>query len=120
VAVLLLFLAMIHSVGALGSLSLGLGAGGVGHAVLAGALALMIGIGETVCAIQVTRGRAWARLAVVCMGGLMLVWLTMAPWTPGALTIAVFATWLAIGALLAHPLTSRFFASVTRTAPAAA
>jgi hypothetical protein len=112
VAALLLFLAMIHSVGALGSLSLGLDAGGAGRAVVGGVLALLIGAGETVCAIQVTRGRAWARLAVICLGALMLLWLTMSPWSPDALTIAVFVAWLIIGALLAHPLTSRFFAAV--------
>jgi hypothetical protein len=108
VAVLLLMLAMIHSVGALGSLSLGLGAPG-SRAVVAGVLALVIGIGETVCAVQVTRGRAWARLAAAGLGALMLLWLTMAPLSPGALTILVFATWLGVGALLVHPMTSRFF-----------
>jgi hypothetical protein len=119
VAVLLLVLAMIHSVGALGSFSLGTAAGGIGRAIAAGVLALLIGIGETVCAVQVTRGRAWARLAVVCLGALMLVWLTMAPWPPGLLTVVVFAAWLLIGALLAHPLTSRFFAALAQAPPPA-
>ncbi|MDR1393064.1 MAG: hypothetical protein LBJ62_03725 [Bifidobacteriaceae bacterium] len=115
VAALLLLLAMIHSVGALGSFSLGLGNQGVGRAVVVGVLALVIGIGETVCAVQVTRGRAWARLAAGSMVGLMLIWLTMAPWSPGLLTAMVFAAWLAIGALLVHPLTSRFFAATAPT-----
>jgi hypothetical protein len=117
VAGLLLLLAMIHSAGALGSLSLGLDQNGVGRAMVAGGLALVIGIGETVCAVQMTRGRAWARVAAAALGALMLVWLTMAPWAPGVLTVVVFATWLAVGALLAHPKTSRFFDAMAGPAP---
>ncbi|MDR2253557.1 MAG: hypothetical protein LBD97_06840 [Bifidobacteriaceae bacterium] len=112
VAVLLVALGVIHAAGALGSLSLGLAQNGLGRAMVAGALALAIGVGETVCAVQVRRGRAWARFASACLAALMLLWLTMAPWSPGALTVVVFAAWLAVGALLVHPLTSRFFAAV--------
>jgi hypothetical protein len=111
VAALLLFLAAIHSVGAIGSVSLGLARGGVGPALVAGLLALAIGVGEIVCAFQVSRGRSWARLVAAGLGALMLLWLTMGPWSPGALTVVVFAAWLMVGALLAHPLTSRFLTS---------
>jgi hypothetical protein len=45
------------------------------------------------------------------LGGLMLLWLTMGPWSPGALTVVVFMAWLAVGALLAHPRTSYFLAA---------
>jgi hypothetical protein len=111
VAVLLLVLAMLHGLGALGSLSWGLRERGIGAAVVAGLLALTVGVAEVVCAVQMTRGRAWARVAAAGLGLLVLVWLTMAPWSPGALTVVVFAAWLAIGALLAHPLTSRFLSA---------
>jgi hypothetical protein len=117
VAGLLLLLAMVHSVGALGSFSLGLDQNGLGRAIIAGGLALAIGIGETVCAVQMTRGRAWARMVAAGMGALMLIWLTMAPWTPGVLTVVVFVAWLAVGALLAHPLTSRFFEAMAPREP---
>ncbi|MDR2378309.1 MAG: hypothetical protein LBD70_02610 [Bifidobacteriaceae bacterium] len=116
IAALLLVLAMVHGLGALGSLSLGLNGRGIGSAVVVGLLALTVGVGEVVCAVQVTRGKAWSRVVVGALGLLVLFWLTMAPWSPGSLTVAVFAAWLIIGGLLAHPLTSRFFAD-TRPAP---
>jgi hypothetical protein len=62
--------------------------------------------------IRFTRGRSWARFAAAGLGLIVLLWQTMAPWSPGALTALVFAAWLAVGFLLAHPLTSRFFAAV--------
>jgi hypothetical protein len=111
VAALLLGLAVVHGLGALGTLSWGLNQSGIGSAVIAGALALTVGIGEVVCAVQVTRGKSWARVGAAALGGLVLLWLTMAPWSPGTLTVAVFAVWLVIGALLAHPRTSRFLAA---------
>jgi hypothetical protein len=113
VAALLLILAMVHGLGALGSLSLGLHGRGIGSAVIAGSLALIVGVGEVVCAVQVSRGKGWARVVVASLGMLVLLWLTMAPWSPGTMTVVVFAVWLAIGALLAHPLTSRFFAATS-------
>jgi hypothetical protein len=119
VAVLLLVLAMVHGLGALGSLSVGLHGRGIGSAIVAGTLALIVGVGEVVCAVQVSRGKAWARIAAGSLGLLVLLWLTMAPWSPGRLTVVVFAAWLAVGALLAHPLSSRFFAA-TRAVPATA
>jgi hypothetical protein len=112
VAVLLAALAVVHALGGLGSLSLGLDGRGIGSAVIAGGLALIVGVAEVVCAVQVTRGRSWARIAAAALGLLVLLWLTMAPWSPGTLTVIVFAAWLAVGALLAHPLTSRFFDAV--------
>jgi hypothetical protein len=112
VAAILLVLAMLHGIGALGTLSLGLEGNGVGSAIVVGILALVIGVGEIVCAVQVTQGKSWARATVIALGCLMLVWLTMAPWHPGLLTVAIFAAWVAVGALLAHPLTSRYFAEL--------
>jgi hypothetical protein len=117
VAVLLLILSMIHSVGAVGSVSSGVARNGLGPALLAGLIALMVGVAETVCAIQVSRGKAWARIVAGGLGALVLLWLTMAPWSPGALTVVVFVAWLAVGALLTHPLTNRYFADA---APAVA
>jgi hypothetical protein len=112
VAVLLAVLAVVHALGALGSLTSGLAGSGIGQALTAGALALIVGIGEVICAVQVSRGRSWARIAAIALGLLVLVWLTMAPWSPGTLTVLVFGAWLAIGALLAHPLSNRFFAAL--------
>jgi hypothetical protein len=83
--------------------------------VIAGSLALIVGVGEVVCAVQVSRGKAWARVVAASLGLLVLLWLTMAPWSPGTLTVVVFAAWLAVGALLAHPLTSRFLAATSGT-----
>jgi hypothetical protein len=120
VAGLLMLLAMVHSVGALGSVSLGLSRNGLGPALAAGGLALVIGVGEVVCAVQMTRGRAWARVVAAGLAALMLLWLTMAPWAPGTLTVVVFGAWLAVGALLAHPKTSRFFDAMATPAPPAA
>jgi hypothetical protein len=119
VAALLLIMSMIHAVGAVGSVSAGMARNGAGPALLAGLIALLVGVAETVCAIQVTRGKAWARIVAAGLGALVLLWLTMAPWSPGVLTVLVFTAWLAVGALLAHPVTSRFFADAA-PAPATA
>jgi hypothetical protein len=111
VAALMLVLAMIHSLGALGTVSLGAAREGLGRAVLVGVLALLVGVAETVCAVLVVRGKGCARIVAVSLGLLVLVWLTMVPWSPGVLTVMVFAAWLAVGVLLAHPMSSRFFAA---------